>query len=364
MSNKKIFLIIVVIILIGFFFISGRNLRIKTVIDGATVELNNGAYITLLGIDPTVESQQFLNELKGEKVIIVPDGSQFFNVKRMKKGTRYPAYVLLKKGGNISSRILALGYSRLNENLPLHDSLENFKRLVPDKKDTPNPSPAPEPVIKTRKINYEEDDIILPPPPNYASERRFNNWYVDGNLNLEMLEEACDFNLPYTKTFANKLASKSPGPYNIGQICEIFDYCYNKWSYVNDPADREYVARASESISASLAGDCDDFAVLIASCIIAIGGHPCINVGYNPNGGHAFTEVDIAGWDENKVLKQIKKRFPAYNISSLATRRDGKHLWLNLDWQASYPGGKYYDCSSGRDSYPYLDGKWSWKKLN
>lgn len=364
MSNKKIFLIIVGIILFGFLIVSSRGLKIKNVIDGSTIQLNNGVYVTLLGIDPTVESEQYLNELKGQKIKIIPDASQFFNVKRMEKGSRYPAYVLLKRGGSINSMILSSGKSRLNEAAPLRDSLESFRRCAAMA--SKSPDPTPEPTVKPRVINYENDDIILPspPPPLQDGERKYSHWYTDGNLNLEMLEDACDYNLPYTKTFANKLAGRSPGNYNIGQVCEIFDYCYNKWSYVNDPADSEYVARASETIASSLTGDCDDFAVLLASCILAIGGRPCINTGYNSGGGHAFTEVDISGFNEDDVKKEIRKRFSAYSIDNLATRRDGNHVWLNLDWQASYPGGRYYDCSLSRNAYPYENGRWEWQQIN
>ena len=358
MTNKQIFLIVVTLFLVCIFIVSNRSPKIISVVDGATVEISNGAYITLLGLDPTIESKEYLESLKGEKVKVVPDGTQYFNVRDMEEGTRYPAYLLLKKGGNISSRILASGYSLLNEAAPLNDSLQNFRRWA-------SLAENANPTIRTRIIDYEKDNIYLPEPPSpvQKSERRHSTWYVDGNLNIEMLEDACDYNLPYTKTFANKLASKSAGSYNFGQVCEIFDYCYNKWSYVNDPADIEYVARASESIAASLSGDCDDFAVLMASCIIAIGGRPCINVGYNSSGGHAFTEVDISQWDESEVINEVKRRFSAYNISSLSTRRDGEHLWLNLDWQASYPGGEYYDCSSSRSAYPYLNGRWTWEPL-
>ena len=318
--------------------------------------------VTLLGIDPTEEAEEYLKSLVGQKVVVVPDGTQFFMINRMKKGERYPAYLLLKKGGNISSQILRSGKSRLNEAAPLNDSLDNFRRWA----QMGARGHIPEPRIKPRVIDYEEDDIILPTPPApvQPGERKHSNWYVDGNMNLEMLEDACDFNLPYTKEFANNLAAKSPGPYNIGQVCEIFDYCFDKWRYVNDPADSEYVARASETISASLTGDCDDFAVLLASCILAIGGRPCINTGQGPEGGHAFTEVDIAQWGESAVLEEVNKRFAAYNVSSLSTRRDGEHLWMNLDWQARYPGGRYYNCSYGRDAYPYLNGHFTWEKLN
>lgn len=360
MKGKQIFLIVVAIILLGFFIISQRGLKIDQVLDGQTVKLNNGAIVTLIGIDPTEEAAQYLRNLEGKKVVVVPDGSQFFNVKKMEKGAKYLAYLNLKKGGNINGKILVEGFSRLNEGVPLRDSLENFRLLAMSA-----PHNLPEPRITPQVINYEDDNFELPSPPAPVKpgERKSDNWYPDGNMNLGMLEDVCDYNLPYTKSFANQLAAKSPGNFNIGQVCEIFDYCYNKWRYVNDPADREYVSRASESIAASLTGDCDDFAVLLASCILSVGGRPCINIGYNPSGGHAFTEVDISNWNESEVLSEIRTRFSAYPISSLNTRRDGNHIWLNLDWQASYPGGAYYDCSTSHDVYPYLNGQWTWEKL-
>lgn len=358
MTPKKIFLFIVALVVIAFIFAGMRGTKIQSVIDGATVRLNNGAIVSLIGIVPSVESEVQLAALVGEKVDVLPDKSQMFDVNNMEKDTKYPAYLYLKSGECINSTLLSTGAAELREGAPLVDKLVEFRSLYAQgKQKGVVPTPAPPQII-----DYEEDDIVL--PPYQGSERRKSAWYIDGNENIEMLDDACDFNLPYTKKFANELAAKSPGPYNIGQVCEIFNYCYNKWRYVNDPADQEYVARASESIAASLTGDCDDFAVLVASCILAVGGKPCINTGHNAHGGHAFTEVDIARFDPDEVLSTIKKQFSAYTINSLATRRDGEHLWLNLDWQAAYPGGPYYDCSRSRDSYPYENGQWTWKKLN
>lgn len=358
MDLKKIIIFLFALIIVAVLIIGMRGTKIESVIDGSTVRLNNGAIVSLIGIEPSQEGESLLSSYVGEKVYILPDNSQTYDVNSMEPGTKYPAYLLLKSGGHLNRELLVSGTSELRECAPLVDSLVDFRRWYAEgKKHGVTPTPAPPQVI-----NYQEDDIVL--PPYQASERRVSGWFVDGNENVEMLEDACDYNLPYTKKFANELAAKSPGPYNIGQVCEIFDYCYNKWRYVNDPADIEYVARASESINASLTGDCDDFAVLVASCILAVGGRPCINTGHNARGGHAFTEVDIARFDQNEVMNTIRKHFSAYNISSLATRRDGDHLWLNLDWQAAYPGGPYYDCSRSRDAYVFEDGSWVWKKLN
>lgn len=358
MTLKKVILFLAALAIVGFIIVGLRGVKIEDVLDGSTVRLSNGAIVSLIGIEPSREGELMLSELKGQKVVVIPDRSQMYNVNNMEPGTKYPAYLSLKSGLAVNMRLLASGSSTLREGAPLVDSLDNFYRWAAaglQKGTTPTPAPP-------QVIDYEEDDIVL--PPYQGSERRESAWYSDGDKNIAMLEDACDFNLPYTKKFANELAAKSPGPFNMGQVCEIFDYCYNKWRYVNDPADIEYVARASESIAASLTGDCDDFAVLMASCILAVGGRPCINTGFNATGGHAFTEVDIANFDQNQVLNTIRSHFKAYTINDLATRRDGDHLWLNLDWFASYPGGRYYDCSRSRESYPFENGKFTWKKLN
>ncbi|MBQ0155174.1 MAG: transglutaminase domain-containing protein, partial [Bacteroidales bacterium] len=123
--------------------------------------------------------------------------------------------------------------------------------------------------------------------------------------NVKLLEEACDFNLPATKQFANKLARKaevSSARINIEQICEIYDYCRSKWSYINDPVGHEYLAKASETIGSELTGDCDDFATLIAACILSIGGEVRVTTAFGPEGGHAYTEVEVShlDWDHIK----------------------------------------------------------------
>lgn len=164
------------------------------------------------------------------------------------------------------------------------------------------------------------------------------------------------------------LAAKSEGAYNVGQICEIYSYLRSKWKYVNDPADNEYVAYASESIRDShLSGDCDDFAVLMASCILAIGGEVNINTASRGNEGHAFTEVNIAGANLSDVTAAVQEHFGMYAniISPLATRRDGNYLWLNLDWQTSYPGGNYWLNQSydNWNCYTRQNGEWVWRKL-
>lgn len=92
---------------------------------------------------------------------------------------------------------------------------------------------------------------------------------------------------PCVRDFAVKLASSHPGSYyrygganpspgrdGIYQIIAVHRYVSTQWKYVNDPLStvHDYYSPADRTIAAGLAGDCDDFAVLLAASIEAIGG--------------------------------------------------------------------------------------------
>lgn len=355
---KKLLFAILAVVIICIMIWPEQVLKVKDIQNGNTVVLTNGAIVRLLGVSPTAEAQEYLSLYRNKEVRLVSDRSFPFDRERLDKGMSVDAYIVVLEGGKVcvNAELLKNGRAPLVENM--QDSLYEFRRYALEGMEK-NGGRVPE-VISN--LDYQDDDIHLDPYVP-SGERKHSAWYVDGDMNLDMLEEACDYNLPYTKKFANELAARAPGPFNPRQICEIFSYCNRKWSYVNDPADSEYVARASESIACNLVGDCDDFAVLMASCILAVGGRPCINTGFNSTGGHAFTEVDIAQFNESEVLAVVRQYFPAYNITRLNCRRDGNHNWMNLDWQAPYPGGDYYDCSRSWSAYPYLDGAWHFERI-
>lgn len=202
-----------------------------------------------------------------------------------------------------------------------------------------------------------DDDMNVTPR---STDRRITFWSSNGIDNIQMLTEACDYNVPKTKGFANKLAgraNKSDGTFNVEQLCEIFDYCYSKWRYVNDPKGSEYLAKASETIASSLTGDCDDFAILMASCMLAIGGDVCIITAQGLEGGHAYAEVDISHMNLSHVKNYIMQRFSSHRISKIVYRIEEPHIWLNLDWSGDYPGGPTYDAYM-RDIYKCVNGRW------
>jgi hypothetical protein len=154
---------------------------------------------------------------------------------------------------------------------------------------------------------------------------------------------------PVTRNAAVKLAARTEGPFHVEQVAEIWAAVRKEWRYVNDPQGREYFASATESIQNGYIGDCDDFAVTLASMVIAIGGKARVVLMDGPQGGHAYAEACVEG-EPSKVasalLKHYKNKFRRYLSGSIPKAISYRSssvcpIWLNLDWSASVPGGPY-----------------------
>ncbi|MFP4705549.1 MAG: transglutaminase domain-containing protein [Spirochaetaceae bacterium] len=159
--------------------------------------------------------------------------------------------------------------------------------------------------------------------------------------------EAVRPSVPLVRDFAVELAGEAPGSYHrssamrmpgatgIRQVISVHRYTSAQWKYVNDPvvARTDYYSPADRTIAAGFAGDCDDFAVLLASAVEAIGGRARIMHGRCENGAHAWAEAyvgDRSAWAEaQKVLAQA---YPGRRIEHI-TPRDANDYWLSLDWE-------------------------------
>lgn len=205
---------------------------------------------------------------------------------------------------------------------------------------------------------FVEMEEPIPPPPTIDfkvtkhKKKFFKELFKGCNLSgdKKQLVEACNYSNSTLRNNAVSIAGQNAGSYNLGQICDIFDHCYNGWKYVNDPKGNEIIEYASNTISNGLNGDCDDFAVLVCSMILSIGGEARINYAYGLNAGHAFTEVNIG---KTEIEEYISKRYKnVYNNSGIWTRTDKQgNNWLNLDWFAKHPGGQYFDYTHGTTFY-------------
>lgn len=165
------------------------------------------------------------------------------------------------------------------------------------------------------------------------------------------IKEACVANNSTTRNFAVQVAGESQGEYNLGQVCDLFDYYRENWKYVNDPTGAEYISPAHESIRNNFNGDCDDFAVLMCTSVISIGGEARINMATNARSGHAFTEVNLGITSFKLISEYLVWRYNG--VDEIHYRKDQQgNLWLNLDWFASNPGGKYFDFNRNTIYYP------------
>lgn len=178
---------------------------------------------------------------------------------------------------------------------------------------------------------------------------------------LDLISEAMDFENLVVRNLAAEIASeREEGEFNIRQVCEIYSYVRKNWKYVNDPKGKEFFSSASNTISVNFKGDCDDFAILLASMIRAIGGEVRTSFAFNEKSGHAFTEVFLKDAPK-KVREEIEKYYRKYFMQNLNKNTIGSigyreaengGIWLNLDWLSSYVGGVYFDYDRCDIFYP------------
>jgi hypothetical protein len=165
--------------------------------------------------------------------------------------------------------------------------------------------------------------------------------------NKSEIKKAIDYDNPEVRNFAI-LATKihfqdyqeDKGFRTIIQCLAVFKEIKEGWNYVSDPKSREYFAKASESII-HLSGDCDDYSILMAACIKAIGGTPRLV----HTSGHLYPEVLIGKkGDMERVNYLIKRKLFRDQKGS---KKINYHIdeygqaWLNLDYTAKYPGGRF-----------------------
>ncbi|TVR72467.1 MAG: hypothetical protein EA427_03185 [Spirochaetaceae bacterium] len=173
-------------------------------------------------------------------------------------------------------------------------------------------------------------------------------------LTLEDLTPASSYReavrpaVPVVRDFAAGIAGEHPGSYHrswpdpvpsrtgIEQVLAIHRYVAGRWRYVNDPLyiRGNYFSPPERTIANNFVGDCDDFAILLASAVEAIGGTARILHGTCQEGAHAWAEVYVgnreAAWRE--TIQLLRLRFPGRRIERKQLRQN-EGYWLSLDWQ-------------------------------
>jgi hypothetical protein len=126
----------------------------------------------------------------------------------------------------------------------------------------------------------------------------------------------------------------------IIQCFAVFKEINNRWNYVNDPKNDDYIASASESLN-YFSGDCDDHSILMAASVKAIGGTPRLI----HTKGHIYPEILIGSLKDLEKVNFLIKNVLFVNEShgkQLHYHVDERgQIWMNLDYTATYPGGPF-----------------------
>ncbi|MEK6451109.1 MULTISPECIES: transglutaminase-like domain-containing protein [Myroides] len=165
--------------------------------------------------------------------------------------------------------------------------------------------------------------------------------------NKSKVISAIEYDKPEVRNFAlattRKHFTNVPNAYQYRQIIQsmaIFKEVRSRWNYVNDPKGREYIATASESLQ-HFSGDCDDYSILMAALIRAIGGTPRLI----HTKEHMYPEMLIPNkGDLEQVIYLIKQELFKEESKGKEIHYhidERGQIWLNLDYTARYPGGPF-----------------------
>jgi hypothetical protein len=160
---------------------------------------------------------------------------------------------------------------------------------------------------------------------------------------------AIDYKNPVVRDFAVQAINENFGRQQEGtkmkyriliQCFAVFKKINENWNYVSDPQDEEYIAKASESVKL-LAGDCDDHSILMSAAIKSVGGTPRLVY----TNGHIYPELLIGSKKDLDHMGKLihEKLFPEQSRGHTIhyhQDQDGR-IWINLDYTAAYPGGKF-----------------------
>jgi hypothetical protein len=166
--------------------------------------------------------------------------------------------------------------------------------------------------------------------------------------NSERIRAAIDYNKPEVRDFAVKASARyfleAKYDYTYRHAVKYFSIfkVMTIWNYTSDPKGEDYYASASESIRL-MAGDCDDYAILMAALIKAIGGE----VRLIRTANHMYPEVKVCSYEQfPDIIDLIKNRL--FFKESLGNRiyyhlDEWNNIWLNFDYTNIYPGGAFME---------------------
>jgi WD40 repeat protein len=165
------------------------------------------------------------------------------------------------------------------------------------------------------------------------------------------IERSIDLGNSAVEQTAVIVAKDYPGDYNLNQVSEVYDTLRKGWYYYSDPSYKDLYKNANRTlqdgkISNSVGmGDCDDFAILMASLLESLQGSTRIVFAYDQDTGknHAYAEVYLGKKSDpqvDKLIGWLKQQYNQTEIPGQTIEED--EVWLNLDYDSTYPGGHHF----------------------
>jgi hypothetical protein len=162
---------------------------------------------------------------------------------------------------------------------------------------------------------------------------------------IRQLKRTVDHTDPVVRNFAVRHsiryfndAYSTYGP--LVRYVSLFKSINQQFKYVPDPVSAEYYATARETIENELAGDCDDYTILMIAVMTSLGARVRMVLLKD----HVYPELYGGDPDAFKIFQTaMKQLFREENPKGLYYREENGQIWINLDYTARHPGGPYME---------------------
>ncbi len=202
----------------------------------------------------------------------------------------------------------------------------------------------------TDTVSFTVSDSPRGPSTSYKAVRSLDSVFTEINQKIDRGNDL-------VRDEGLRLIGNRSGPQRIDQICSIYDQVVENWTFASDWRGLEqfqysnYTLRKGMEFGTYGKGDCDDFSILLASLIEAVGGTPRIIFAHGQGGGHAYAEVYLGKRNDKDVSRMLAWLQQQYNAEiNYHVDQESNDVWLNMDWWkdvggANHPGGPFYQAT-------------------
>jgi hypothetical protein len=184
-----------------------------------------------------------------------------------------------------------------------------------------NTIPEPNTIINNIEPEIIEiDDVVTPKEKTVIKRELIKNKIPEAEGDLIQIEGLVLKELIELNIKLNTNGSQ------VSQIMAMKEFVNSNWHYIYDPVRGSDTWRSAEATlslkyKGQYSGDCDDFAILMASFARQIGLRSRMVAGYYQDKGHAFAEFLLPDNENSNV-----------NLRGADYRTDASGKWISLDW--------------------------------